>query len=67
LSQKLIQEIEDGGGAAKICGGGGITKATGVILAYHSEPAKLQETAQKYQLPHYESVLGVEGLREEYE
>jgi len=35
--KKMIRQIEKSGGAAKICGGGGKTKGTGVLLVYGNE------------------------------
>lgn len=61
----IIKKIEKVGGAAKICGGGGKTKATGVLLAYHQDKKKLTEVAMSYNLPCYTITLGTEGLKQE--
>lgn len=63
--KKIIRDIEDSGGAAKICGGGGITKATGMILIYHTDLQILQKVLKSYHLSLNQLTLGVEGLREE--
>ena len=63
--QSIIRKIEKAGGAAKVCGGGGKTKATGVLLAYHPEKSVLEKIAKSYDLPYYTVVLGAEGLRKE--
>lgn len=61
----IIRQIEKAGGCAKICGGGGITGPTGVLLCYHPTPSRLIETAKKYNLEYFKTSLGVEGLRKE--
>ncbi len=61
--KKIIREIEKIGGAAKICGGGGATDGTGVLLAYHPKPAMIKSIAKKHQLNFFQAALGVEGLR----
>ncbi len=51
--KKQIQKIEELGGAAKICGGGGKTKSTGVVLLYQNTPSQIT----------YDTVhLGEEGV-----
>lgn len=64
-AQKIIRDIENNGGAAKICGGGGKTKSTGIILIYHTNLQKLQKVLKSYQLNPTQLTLGVEGLRKE--
>jgi mevalonate kinase len=58
----LIREIEKAGGAAKICGAGGKTKGSGIILAYHKEKKVLETLAKKSGLSYYTVALGGEGL-----
>lgn len=41
-TKKIIREIEDTGGAAKISGGGGIKNGSGMLLCYHKDPQVLQ-------------------------
>lgn len=62
---KLIREIEKAGGAAKISGGGGKTKGTGMILAYHPKVSVIEQIAKRRKLPYFQASLGVEGLRRE--
>ncbi|MBI4066965.1 hypothetical protein HY407_01175 [Candidatus Gottesmanbacteria bacterium] len=64
-SKLLIRKIEKIGGAAKICGGGGKTGPTGIILAYHEDISKLINLAQKNHLPAFITKLGEEGVRVE--
>lgn len=61
--KKIIREIESAGGAAKICGGGGSNGPTGVLLCYHKDPTKLKTIIKSYNLDHFNTTLGVEGLR----
>ncbi len=63
--KKIIRDIENSGGAAKICGAGGTTKATGIILIYHTDLQKLKEVLKSHKLTPSQLTLGVEGLREE--
>ncbi len=63
--KNIVGEIEKIGGCAKICGGGGLTKATGVILCYHQQPEKILELGKKLGLECFSVKLGVDGLRRE--
>lgn len=63
--KKIIRDIEESGGAAKICGAGGTTKSTGIILIYATDLKKLKEVLKSHQLDPSQLTLGVEGLREE--
>lgn len=60
----IIRKIEASGGAAKICGAGGKTKATGILLCYHSDSSKIKNIAKFYKLNYIKTSLGVEGLRQ---
>lgn len=62
-SKKIIRNVEASGGAAKICGGGGKTKATGIILIYINNEAKLKTIAKKSKLSYSRVILGTEGVR----
>jgi len=59
----LIRKIEKAGGAAKICGGGGKTKGTGMLLVYTN--SSLKEFFIRYNLSYSKVILGGEGVREE--
>ena len=61
----LIREIEFAGGAAKICGAGGKTKATGIILAYSPETAIVEKIATSHNFSYFSQQLGVDGIKEE--
>ncbi len=63
--QSIIRKIEHAGGAAKICGGGGKTGPTGVLLCYHPTPSVIKNIAKSYNLEYFQTELGVEGLRKE--
>ncbi len=61
--KKLIREIEKSGGAAKISGGGGVKKGTGMLLVYHKNRKSLESVLKLHQLPFSQTQLGVGGLR----
>lgn len=63
--KKIIRDIEKSGGAAKICGGGGKTRGTGIVLMYHQNLQKLEKVLQYYSLTAEQLVLGVEGCKKE--
>src|SRR3989338_473493 len=63
--QKIIRDVEKSGGAAKICGGGGKTKSTGIILIYHTDLRTLRKMLKSHQFVAAQLTLGVEGLRKE--
>lgn len=63
--KKLIRQIEKSGGAAKICGAGGKTKATGIVLAYHKDKKVIEKIAEENNLNYFSVELGAEGLRTE--
>lgn len=63
--KKIIKQIEEAGGAAKICGAGAFSGATGVLVALHSKKGVIEKIAKANNLPFFKSELGVEGLRQE--
>lgn len=65
FAHKIIRDVEVVGGAAKICGGGGIVKSVGIILIYHTDLQKLRKVLKSRKLTPTQLTLGVEGLREE--
>ena len=67
FAKSIIKKIEKLGGAAKICGGGGVKKGTGVLLIYHANKNQIRAIANSYKLPYLQVSLGVGGLREENE
>lgn len=62
---KVIRRIEQAGGAAKICGGGGRTGPTGVLLCYHPNPSILIKIAKSSNLDYFKTALGVAGLKKD--
>lgn len=63
--KSIIRKIEQVGGVAKICGAGGKTGPTGVLLCYHPKPSVIQNIAKSYNLDYFKTALGVEGVRQE--
>ncbi|MBI2019681.1 mevalonate kinase [Candidatus Daviesbacteria bacterium] len=63
--KKIIRQIEKAGGVAKICGAGGQTKATGILLCYHPTPSVVNNIAKSFNLDYFKTALGVEGLKDE--
>ncbi|MDD5147675.1 MAG: mevalonate kinase [Candidatus Daviesbacteria bacterium] len=61
----VIRKIENAGGAAKICGAGGKTKATGILVCYHLKPSAIENIAKSHNLDYFKTTLGVQGLKTE--
>jgi mevalonate kinase len=61
--KSLIKEIEKKGGAAKICGGGGKTRGTGIVLAYHKNRKELETLLKSNKFDFSPISLGDEGVR----
>ncbi len=59
----IIRKIEKAGGAAKICGAGGKTKSSGILLCYHKNKKVAEKVARSYNLPCFSTQLGVEGIK----
>ena len=64
-AKKVAREIEAIGGAAKVCGGGGVKRGSGMMLAYHEDPNKLAEFLKEKKWSFMEVGLGAEGGRHE--
>ncbi|HEX8931756.1 MAG TPA: mevalonate kinase [Patescibacteria group bacterium] len=62
-TKKIIREIEKAGGAAKICGGGGKAKATGMLLVYHAKQKIIEALVKEKKLLCDTVLLGDEGIR----
>lgn len=63
LAKKVVREIEEIGGAAKISGAGGLTGGSGMLLCYHQNPQQIIDLAKKLKLESFRVKLGEEGLR----
>lgn len=61
--KKIIRKIEESGGAGKICGGGGVTRATGILLVYHKNRETVLSIAKQFGLGFDTVHLGAEGVR----
>ena len=64
-AKKIIKQIEKLGGAAKICGAGGVKRGSGIALAYHKDLDVVRSFCKKNNLECFEVELGGEGLRKE--
>jgi mevalonate kinase len=64
-AKAMVREIEKRGGAAKICGGGGVKRGSGILLAWYGEIDRLKQLAAKQGWKYYQVKLGVEGVRYE--
>ena len=65
IAKKMVREIEEIGGMAKICGAGGVKRGSGVILAFCDRIEALKRLANKNNWPWFQTKLGVEGVRYE--
>lgn len=65
FSHDLIRKIENLGGVAKICGAGGKTDKTGVLLTYHQDVKQIIKLADSTKVAYYQVKLGAEGVKEE--
>lgn len=62
-AEKIIRAVEAVGGAAKICGGGGRKKGSGMILCYHEKPEQVTPLVRQFGLEPLPVILGGEGIR----
>lgn len=61
--RKLIKSIENIGGAAKICGGGGKAQGTGIVLTIHPDKKILEKAISSNGYKYFNVPLGVSGIR----
>lgn len=66
-AKNIIREIRKIGGVAKVSGGGGYKKGSGMLICYHAVPSKIYALAKKLKLPSFPLLLGEEGIRIENE
>jgi len=66
-TKQLIRQIEESGGAAKICGAGGRKNKSGIVLAFHENPDMIKQISKQYHLACERIILGEEGVRRENE
>lgn len=64
-TKKIVQEIEGLGGAAKISGGGGKEKGSGMLIVYAKNSQAIQSALGKYEARLNRLEIGQEGLRVE--
>jgi mevalonate kinase len=60
---EIIKNIEKIGGAAKVCGAGGIKSGSGMILCYHQDFRKLVEFMKLKKYSYFQTELAGEGIR----
>lgn len=61
----MVRRVEKAGGAAKICGGGGVKKGSGLMLLYHQDSGILRDIVHKGKWQVFKAELGGEGWRRE--
>ncbi len=61
----IIQEMQNVGAVAKICGGGGMSGPTGMILCYHEDPQVLTRFAKSKNLEITPITFDEEGVKVE--
>ena len=66
-AKKIIGEIRKIGGVAKVSGGGGYKKGSGMLICYHTDPSQIYALTKKLKLPFFPLLLGEEGIRIENE
>lgn len=62
-AKRMIKDIEKTGGAAKICGAGGVKEGSGVMLAYNNDFERLGSLIRKNNWESFETDLGGEGWK----
>lgn len=62
-AKNIIREIQKIGGVAKVSGGGGYRKGSGMLICYHSVPSKIYALTKKLKLPSFPLLMGEEGIR----
>lgn len=60
--KKIIREIEEFGGAAKISGAGGRKESSGMLLIYSEKPGELKKALNKYDVKLLSLGIGEKGL-----
>ncbi len=66
-AKKIIKAVEKSGGAAKICGAGGVKDGSGMILVYLKKERTITNFLKNYHLPYYKVSFEKEGVKIENE
>jgi mevalonate kinase len=64
-ARKMIRQIEASGGAAKICGAGGVKAGSGMLLVVHPDQIKLRRLIKRNGWHYLLVTLGAPGVRYE--
>lgn len=66
-TKQFIKEVKNVGGAAKICGAGGKSNGSGIVLCLSENQNEIKRLIKKYKYEKIEVKLGEEGVRIEKE
>lgn len=58
---KMVRCLEEDDIAVKVCGAGGQAEGSGILLAYHEDPDRLEYAVAQFNKPHYQITLGAKG------
>jgi len=64
-AKKMVRQIEEIGGMAKVCGGGGVEKGSGMLLVYMDDLEKVRKLGKEMDWLVYNVDFGEEGVRYE--
>ncbi|MFC1653718.1 mevalonate kinase [Patescibacteria group bacterium] len=60
-AREVIDRIEDVGGAAKVCGAGGIKQGSGIVMVFHDDKDAIEYLFSDFNLPNYKVNVGING------
>ncbi len=63
IAKAIVRDVEKKGVAAKICGAGGVTDASGIMLLFHDNPDTIRQIIHEFGLECESIMLGQEGVR----
>jgi mevalonate kinase len=62
-TKKFIKEVEKTGSVAKICGAGGYSQNSGIVLIFAKNKSEILKIINKFKLSYFQTQLAVEGVR----